>query len=117
MAGHNYLDGTMFGTLRNVIKKEWYENEDNHTINLVLEDKTLTYQVFSTYSIKVEDYYINTIFNNSNEFGEFIKTIKNRSVYNYNILVDENDSILTLSSCTGNGKMRVVLHAKLVKWY
>ena len=113
--GHNNKDGSMFGTLKNVLEKEWYENKSNHTIDLVLEDKTLTYQVFSTYSIKVEDYYINTIFKNSNDFKKFIETIKGRSVYDYNVLVDESDSILTLSTCTGNGKMRVVLHARLQK--
>ena len=110
--GHNTLDGTMFGTLRNVVKKEWYENEDNHIIKLELENETLTYQVFSTYSIKVEDYYINTIFKDNNEFNTFINTLKKRSVYNYGVDVSGEDSILTLSTCTGNGKSRMVLHAK-----
>ena len=39
--GHNTMDGTMFGTLRNVVKENWYKNTDNHIINLVLEDKVL----------------------------------------------------------------------------
>ncbi len=112
--GHNTMDGTMFGTLRNVIKKEWYENEENHIIQLVLENEILTYQVFSTYSIPVEDYYINTIFKDNNEFNKFVNTLKNRSVYNYGVEVNGEDSILTLSTCTGNGKSRMVLHAKLI---
>ena len=112
--GHNTMDGTMFGTLRNVVKKEWYENEDNHIINLVLEDEVVTYQVFSTYSIKVEDYYINTIFKDNTEFSKFINTLKKRSVYNYGREVNGDDSILTLSTCTGNGKSRMVLHAKRI---
>lgn len=112
--GHNTYNGTMFGTLKNVVKKDWYENMDNHTFNLVLEDEVLTYQVFSTYSIKVEDYYINTIFKNNNEFDEFVKTLKKRSVYNYDVEVSGEDSILTLSTCTGGGKSRMVLHAKRI---
>ena len=47
--GHNTKDGSMFGTLRNAATKSWYENKDNHIINLVFEDKVLTYQVFSCY--------------------------------------------------------------------
>ena len=113
--GHNTLDGTMFGTLRNIIKKEWYENKDNHIINLYLEDKILSYQVFSTYRIPVEDYYINTIFKDNNEFNKFVQTLKKRSVYDYGVSIDGDDSILTLSTCTGNGKSRMVLHAKLLK--
>ena len=112
--GHNTRDGTMFGTLRNVVTKEWYENEDNYIINLVLDGEVLTYQVFSTYSIKVEDYYINTIFKDNNEFNTFINTLKKRSVYDYGVEVSGEDSILTLSTCTGNGKSRMVLHAKLI---
>ena len=112
--GHNTYNGTMFGTLRNVVKKNWYENMDNHTFNLVLEDEVVTYQVFSTYSIKVEDYYINTIFKNNNEFDKFVKTLKKRSVYNYDVEVTGEDSILTLSTCTGGGKSRMVLHAKRI---
>ena len=105
----------MFGTLRNVVKKDWYENEDNLVFNLILDDEVLTYQVFSTYSIKVEDYYINTIFKDNNEFNTFVNTLKKRSVYNYNVEVDGEDSILTLSTCTGNGKSRMVLHAKRIE--
>lgn len=112
--GHNTFNGTMFGTLRNVIKKDWYENEENHIINLVTEDGVMTYQVFSTYSIKVEDYYINTIFKDNNEFNTFVNTLKKRSVYDYQVDVDGEDSILTLSTCTGNGKSRMVLHAKRI---
>lgn len=112
--GHNTLDGTMFGTLRKVIKKEWYTNEENLIINLVMEDKVQSYQVFSTYTIKVEDYYINTIFKDNEEFNKFVNTLKKRSVYDYGVDVNGDDSILTLSTCTGNGKSRMVLHAKLI---
>lgn len=113
--GHNTRDGSMFGTLRNAATKNWYENEENHIINLVLEDRVLTYQVFSSYRIKVEDYYISTNFKDNNEFNKFVNKLKSRSVYNYQVPVDGNDSILTLSTCTGNGKSRMVLHAKLIK--
>ena len=113
--GHNTVNKTMFGTLRNVVTKEWYTNPENHIINLVLEDKILTYQVFSTYSIKKENYYITTKFNSNNEFNQFVNKLKSRSVYNYGVTVNGDDSILTLSTCTNNGKSRMVLHAKLIK--
>ena len=112
--GHNTANKSMFGTLRNIVKKEWYTNPDNYIIKLVLEDEVLTYQVFSTYTIKVEDYYINTIFKDNTEFNKFVNTLKKRSVYNYGVSVNGEDSILTLSTCTNNGKSRMVLHAKLI---
>ena len=82
---------------------------------MITEKGQYKYQVFSTYSIKPEDYYINTIYNNDNEFNEFLNKIKSRSNYNYNIEVNSNDKVLTLSSCIGDGKKRVVLHAKLIE--
>ena len=40
--------------------------------------------------------------------------LKNRSSYDFNTSIDENDRILTLSTCY-NDEERVVLHAKLIK--
>lgn len=111
--GHNMKDGSMFGSLKNVLKKDWYSTAD-HTITLITETNKYTYEVFSTYQITAEDYYINTIFISEDEFNGFIKKIKSRSIYNYGVEVNKDDSILTLSSCIGNGDKRVVLHAKLV---
>ena len=113
--GHSIKDGSMFGTLKNVLDKRWQENKNNLEIILVTEKGQYKYQVFSTYSIDPEDYYINTIFDNDNEYSKFINIIKSRSNYNYNAQVDSNDKILTLSSCNGDGKKRVVLHAKLIE--
>lgn len=71
--------------------------------------------MFSTYQITPEDYYINTIFNNDDEFTKFINKIKSRSNYDYGVGLDSSDKVLTLSSCIGDGKKRVVLHAKLIE--
>ena len=113
--GHNTKDGSMFGTLKKILNNDWYENEDNYNIVLVTENGTYYYQVFSTYTIKPEDYYINTEFKNNDEFDKFIKKLKSRSVYNYKVEVSGEDKILTLSSCIGDGTKRVVLHAKLIE--
>ena len=112
--GHNTKDGSMFGTLKNTLNESWYKNEDNQKIVLVTEKGTYYYQVFSTYSIKQEDYYINTEFKNNDEFDKFIKELKSRSIYDYKVEVSGENKILTLSSCIGDGTKRVVLHAKLI---
>ena len=111
--GHNRKDGSMFGTLKNILKEEWYSKEENLVINFITEQEQSKYQVFSVYKIKKEDYYINTEFK-ENEFSEFINTLKNRSVKDFEIEVTENDSILTLSTCADNNKFRIVLHAKKI---
>ena len=112
--GHNMQDGSMFETLKDTLTKKWYENEDNHEILLITEKDKYFYQVFSTYTIIPESYYITTSFSSDKEYLEFLKELKSRSVNKYDVDLSENDKILTLSSCTTDGKKRVVLHAKLI---
>ena len=109
--GHNMLNDAMFGTLTNVIKEDWYNNEENYDVILVTEEGVTSYRVFSTYQIENEDYYITTNFDNDRPFKEFIDTVKGRSVKDYNTEVTEDDSILTLSTCASSNKYRIVLHA------
>lgn len=112
--GHNMRNNSMFGSLKDVITEEWYNNEENKYITFVTENDYRTYQVFSVYQIQTEDYYIQTEFK-SNEFQEFIDTITKRSKKDFGINVSKEDTILTLSTCANNNKYRVVLHSVRVK--
>ena len=111
---HGRLDNTMFGSLRKVVKEEWYTNPDNYIIQYSNDYYSTKWQVFSIYKVRETDDYIKTNFNSNNEYQEFINLIKNRSIYNFNTDITINDKILTLSSCY-NDDYRMVLHAKLVK--
>ena len=112
---HSMLNGSMFGTLRKTLNKKWYTNKDNRIITFVTEYGSSEYEVFSLYNIKAESYYINTKFKNNDEFYKFLTTIKNRSIYNFNINLDKNDEIITLSTCSSGASNRTVLHAKRIK--
>jgi len=111
--GHNMLDGSMFGSLTNILKKEWYNNESNYIIDFLTESTRDRYQVFSVYKIEPEDYYIETEFKKT-EFEKFVKTIKNRSIKDFGVEVTEDDQILTLSTCDNTYTKRIVLHAKKI---
>ena len=113
--GHNMRDNSMFGSLKWVINEDWYNNEDNKYITLVTENETQIYEVFSVYQIEEEDYYIQTNFNTEKEFSTFLETIKKRSKKDFNVDVNKEDNILTLSTCANNNKYRVVLHAKKIR--
>ena len=112
--GHARLDGSMFGSLKTTLTKEWQSDEKNFVITFITEKEKSKYQVFSTYKIKEEDYYIKADFRN-NEFSEFINIIKKRSNKDYNVELTDQDQILTLSTCDINDKYRIVLHAKKIK--
>lgn len=112
---HNRRDGSMFATLKNVLNKEWYSNKENLTISLIKEKEKSQYQVFSVYKIEKEDYYITTSFATTKEFQEFVDTIKGRSIKDFDIEVNTNDNILTLSTCDDDNNYRIVLHAKKIQ--
>ncbi len=112
--GHNrYYSGVMFGTLNNVTKKKWLNNADNQYITFNTLYKSMTWKVFSIYSIDVTSDYLYINFENDESFQNFINLIKGRSNYQFDANVTVNDKILTLSTCLDNDK-RLVVHAVLI---
>ena len=69
---------------------------------------------YSIYKIEEESYYIQTDFTSDDVYLEFLNTIKERSKYDFNVVLNESDKIITLSTCA-NDKERYVVHAKLIK--
>ena len=112
--GHRRLDNTMFGTLIRVLNKSWFNDENNHSIRMSNEYENTIWQIFSVYTIKKENFYIKTIFPN-NTYQDFLNTIKNRSIYDFNTSLNKDDYILTLSTCYDNNGNRIVVHSKLIK--
>ncbi len=112
---HNRRDASMFGSLKNILTKEWQDNSDNYIIPFITENEQSYYQVVSIYKIEKEDYYITTNFKNDTEFEKFIDEIKTRSLKDFKIDVTTNDHMLTLSTCANDNRYRVVLHAKKIE--
>lgn len=112
--GHNMKDGSMFAPLKEILTSNW-QNNTNKQITLITENNTITYEIFSSYTINPEEYYLKTNFKDDEAFLEFINTLKQRSFYDYNIDLNEKDNVLTLSTCTGTGNNRIVIHAKQIK--
>lgn len=111
--GHGRNDGTMFGSLKNVLSKNWLNNSDNFIIRLSRESDNTLWQIFSVYHIPTTNDYTQVNFSDD-EFLDFIDLITKRSFYNFNTIVNEKDKILTLSTCLNNSD-KVVVHAKLIK--
>ena len=112
--GHNTIDKSMFGSLHSTLKSDWFEENKDSTIVLVTPNEVIKYKIFSTYKIDNEEYYITTDFSGNEEYMKFLNVIKSRSYYDYGVDLNENDQILTLSTCANSGTKRVVLHAKKI---
>ncbi len=111
---HGRTGTTMFGSLKNIIKNDWYNSTDKYTIKLSNERENTLWQVFSVYHIKTTNDYIRLDFYTNNEYQIFLNILKDRSVYNFNVELNSNDKILTLSTCY-NKTEKLVMHAKLIK--
>lgn len=111
---HGRIDKTMFGSLYKTQYPAWYQNRSNHIIRISTPSVNMSYQIFSVYKIEEESYYIQTDFTSDDVYLEFLNTIKKRSKYDFNVVLNESDKIITLSTCA-NDKERYVVHAKLIK--
>lgn len=112
--GHNRRDNSMFSSLKQALNESWCANEENKYIYFNNLDTQMTWEVFSIYRVPAETYCTNTSFGSIQAYEEFLKTIKERSIYNYNVELYPTDKIITLYTCDNNNLDRIVLHAKLV---
>ena len=110
--GHNRLNGSMFGSLKQLNKK--YNKNYDYLISVTTSDAEYTYKIFSIYRIKTTSDYLKTNFKNETDYKNFLKLLTKRSTFNLNTKVDATDKILTLSTCDGS-KHKLVVHGKLIK--
>ena len=112
--GHNMLNGTMFGTIKNTQTNDYLNNyKGNYYIYITTMKTSYIFEIFSSYHLDPTDDYIRTSFNDENDFNEWLMMVKNRSMNNYGVSVVQSDKILTLSSCF-NLQERYAIHAKLI---
>lgn len=113
--GHNmYYSGVMFGTLYKTKYSNWYKKEENQIIEFDTLYAKMEWKIFSIYVTEITNDYLIADFSTANKFQNFINLITNRSIYEFNTPVSTNDKILTLSTCSDNGKKRLVIHAVLL---
>lgn len=113
--GHSMLNGTMFGTLKNVLTSSFRKNSENMIISYDTPEKEYKFKIFAGYRVNYTTDYLKTEFENKKDFDSFVKLIRGRSNFKTNDKVEFGDKILTLSTCAGNGEKRLVVHAVLIK--
>lgn len=102
--GHTIDNKLMFASLKNILNDNSIDE-----IEIYEEGKFFKYKVFSVYIIDPVNDYLRINFP-PEEYKMFLSDIKKRSIYNYDITPNENNKILTLSTCYKEEK-RLVIHA------
>ncbi|WP_077302336.1 class B sortase [Virgibacillus pantothenticus] len=114
--GHNMKDGTMFHNLRKYTDKEFFTNHRNVLFDTMYDSYDA--EVFSVYHTTTDFDYIQTDFATQNEYKQLVEEIQDKSIFKSDVKVNENDTIITLSTCDYTldpDEGRFVVHAKISK--
>lgn len=112
--GHHMKDDSMFNSLMGYKKQSFYKEHPIIEFDNLYED--MKWEIFSVYITDVDFYYIQTDFHDEETYNDFLKQIKEKSLYDTGVEVNKDDRILTLSTCTYEfNNARFAVHAKLVK--
>lgn len=110
---HAMNNGTMFGSLKNILTDEWLNNKDNHIITLINSNGVQKFEVISVYYIPVTNDYLYVNFNSDEDFMKFEQKMIDRSIYDFGAKANKDDKLLSLSTCKQHVE-RIVLHARLI---
>jgi len=114
--GHNvYYGGVMFGTLYKAANKNWYTKPENQIIKYDSLYENMEFKIFSIYRVPKTTDYLRVVFKDDVDFLNFTDMITERSIYDFNVPINADDKILTLSTCSDNGTKRLVVHAVLIQ--
>lgn len=110
---HGRVDGTMFGSLKNILGDEFLD-KDEYYIKISTLSYNYLFEIFSAYHIKTTDDYLDTNYKDLSKYRDYLDKIKKRSMIDFDNSVSTQNKIITLSTCYNNWE-KMVVHAKLVK--
>ena len=113
--GHNMKNGSMFGSLKDYRDKAVYDKSPYFWI--YTPNRIYKYEIFSCTEVDKFGMNYQITFRDKEDFQEFIYQAKEQSLYDTGVDVDYTDTIVTLSTCTGNDATRFVVQGKRVRTY
>jgi sortase B len=99
--GHRMRNGSMFGELRHYSEQDFAEA--NPSVYIVTDDSIRRYDIFSAYEAGVTTDTYRLRFTDDDQRQTAIDSYLDRSVIESDLVPTVEDSILTLSTCTGKG--------------
>lgn len=111
--GHNMLDGSMFGKLSKFKDPDFVCN--NGDVYVYTPEGRRTYQVFAVQQVPATSNVFTVGFVHDEAFGQFVADLQAGSSLITEIEVDQESTVLTLSTCS-SGSSRLTVSAKLVEF-
>ena len=96
--GHNMRNGTMFNNITKFKEESFFNN--NNTINIIRNNILYQYEIFSIYVEDESKVSLEIEFTDNDAFVNYALNEASKSMYNKNIIITEEDKILTLVTCS-----------------
>ncbi len=110
--GHNMKNDTMFGTLQDYRRQDYFNNHNK--MYLMSPTKNYSIEIFAGFTISSDNSIYSLTENNINQ--EQIAQYMKNSDFNSDVIVDENDKIIILSTCSYDYKdARYVVMGKMIE--
>lgn len=113
--GHNMKNGSMFGSLKDYRDQEVYNKSPYFWI--YTPTRIYKYEIFSCAEVDKFGQNYQITFRDKEDFQEFIYHAQDQSLYDTGVDVDYTDTVVTLSTCTGNEATRFIVQGKRVRTY
>jgi len=108
--GHNMQNGSMFADVVNFINEDYFESHKNGW--LTTKDSVYRIEFFSV--SQTQSY--SGVYNVHRAGDKWLKKLESYSLIYRNSTVNEDDSMISLSTCTNSeGSSRTVLTGKLIE--
>lgn len=112
--GHSMNSGAMFGTLHKYKSSYFYNYDGNDVFYIYTEDIIKEYKIFTAYvSEPISDTYTFN-FISLDGLRSYANRMKALSLYDTGVNVDKATQVVTLSTCTNNGKQRFIISGMYV---
>lgn len=114
--GHRMKDGSMFQHLTKFLDEDFLNSHQTFEYDTLYESYEA--EIFSVYNTLTDFNYIQTHFEDEQQYEDLLNNMKNKSRFKTNVDVNSEDLIITLSTCDyelDENEGRLVVHAKLVK--
>ena len=115
--GHNMKNGSMFGSLKKLLKDETLYDSDPY-IYVYLPGYIYRYKIFSYYKYKPDSKMYWTA-DTLQEYRQYIRDALSLSVRDLGVETSEENNMVTLVTCSGSGagKMRFFVHGEFIDRY
>ncbi len=111
--GHNMHDGSMFASIRNYDRQEYYDAHPFLYLNT--PEQNYRIEVFAAYITDADSDTYTMNFSSQPAYAEYLKKMVSQSAFKANVTPEVDDHIVTLSTCTYEYEdARFVVQGRLV---